>query len=87
VTVRQALEVNLHGPYQISALAQILMEIGQMEEILTEAGRHLLHDLFPFAYCRHEIAFAAQGGKELNVVPVFILALKESGVEKNVRAG
>jgi hypothetical protein len=58
-----------------------------MEEVLIEAGCHLLHDLFPFPHGRHQIALPAQGGKELNVVPVFILALKESGVEKNVRAG
>jgi hypothetical protein len=84
----RGLEVNLvRRPDQVSAFLQMLMEVGQMEEVLIEAGRHLLHDLFPLSHCRHEIAFPAQGGKELNVVPVFILALKESSVEKNVRAG
>jgi hypothetical protein len=58
-----------------------------MEEVFLEACRHLLHDSFPLAHCRHEIALSADGGIELNVVPVLVLVLEESGVKKDVRAG
>ncbi len=58
-----------------------------MEEILTKACRHQLHDLGPLSHRRHEIALSAHVGIELDVVPVLILVLKESGVEKNVGTG
>ena len=82
-----ALEVNLVlRPYQISALPQMSMEVGQMEEVLIKPCRHEFHRPCPLPHCRHQIAFSAHGGIELNVVPVLILVLKKAGIEKNVRA-
>jgi serine/threonine protein kinase len=46
--------------YQISAFPQMAMEVGQMEEVLIEAGCHQLHDLFPLSYCCHEVALSAE---------------------------
>src|SRR5260370_35442474 len=63
------------------------MEVGQMEEILIKPCRHEFHRPCPVPHCRHQIAFSAHGGIELNVVPVFVLVSKESCVEKNVRTG
>src|ERR1700716_1584763 len=63
------------------------MEIGQMEEVLIEPCRHQFHHPCPLPHCRHQIAFSAHGGVELDVVPVLVLVLKKAGVEKNVRPG
>src|SRR3981189_3151543 len=83
---KSALGVNLVlWPYQISALPQMSMEVGQMEEVLIKPCRHQFHHPCPLPHCRHQIAFSAHGGIELDVVPVLVLVLKESGVEKNVR--
>lgn len=81
-------EVNLviHS-YQISAVAQMLMEVGEMAQVLIEACCHQLHHLGPLAYSGHEIALSAHGGVEVDVVAVLILALKEAGIKENVRAG
>jgi hypothetical protein len=65
----------------------MLMQIGQMEEVLMKPCRHQFHDSRPLPHRRHQIALSAHGGIELNVVPVFILALEKPGVEKNVCAG
>ena len=87
-SVPRALEVTLVlRPNQISAFPQMSMEVGQMEDVLIKVCGHQFHHPCPLSHCRHEIAFSAHGGIELNIVPVLILALKESGVEKNVRAG
>ena len=58
-----------------------------MEEVLTEACGHQLHDPFPLSYCGHEVALSAHLGIELDIVAVLVLVLEESGVEENVRAG
>ena len=58
-----------------------------MEEVLIEACGHQLHRLFSLSYCRHEIAFPAHVGVELDVVAVLVLVLKEAGVEEDVGAG
>ena len=60
------------------------MEIGQMEKVLTEAFCHQSHDLFPLPYRRHQITLSAHSRIELNVVPILVLVLKETGIEKNV---
>src|ERR1700688_3625721 len=84
----RALEASLVlGPDEVSAFAQMLMEVGQVAEGLVEACGHELHDSFSLAYCGHEIAFFAQVGIELDVVAVLVLVLEESGVEEDVGAG
>lgn len=65
----------------------MLVEVGQMEEVLIEASCHQLHHARSFAYCGHQVALPAHGGVERNVVAVLVLGLKKSGVEKNVGAG
>ena len=74
-------------PNQISTLPQMLMEAGQMEEVLAKPCRHQFHHPFPLPHCRHQIAISAHRCKELDVVTVPVLALKEAGVEQNVRSG
>ena len=81
-------EVNLViGSYQIPAITQMLVEVGQMAEVSIEPCCHQIHHLGPLAYCRHEITLSAQGGVEVDVVAVLVLALKEAGVKENVCAG
>ena len=61
------------------------LQVGQMEEVLIKPCRHQFHHPRPLAHRRHQIAFPAHGRIELNVVPVFVLILKEPGIEKYVR--
>ena len=74
-------------PYQIVALSQMSMKVGQMKEVLIKVCRHEFHHPLPLSHCGHEITFSAHGGIELNVVPVLVLALKESGIEEDVGTG
>src|SRR5438552_1185644 len=65
----------------------MLMQDGQMAQILGKASCHQFHNPGPLPHGRHQIALPSHGGIELNIVPALILVLEESRVQKNVRPG
>ena len=63
------------------------MQVGQMGEVLVEAFRHGLHDLFSLPDSSHEVALPAHAGVEVDIVAIPVLALEEAGVKEDVGSG